>query len=414
MNISQKNESSAAFGGDDDDLQLDDVSFDDEMDEGKDDTDEETGAGGRHRREPDLVMFRIKSGKDDMEISVPRRSSVADAKDAVRRALRVPRDRYLRLIFRGRLLAPDAAPLSAFAVKEGVVVHAVVAAEGQEGGAQALLAHSSLTDDPSASAPSSFLSSSLSRRALRGTGLSATGQAVRYHQSEDEESSTEEDEEGGAMTMMEDQRPNGGALGQSATRRSSSAATSSSSLIRNRGFDRLRWSMGLRRSQVAVLRAYFSPHVDRWARNNPERARQLTDGVDDALLRRRIHEEAWMATQGPGSEFRVNLSGGGGGSADGLFPGTPAGSASPLFGDGMPRAGGSGIRAPTVVGTDRDFFWGFVLGYFVGFLMMLWVWMPTVPHKQKLGILTGISFHLALGLMKSGGDDYSDDAVSLD
>jgi hypothetical protein len=292
-------------------------------------------------------------------------------------------------------------------VKEGDVVHAVVAAEGQEGGAQALLAHASLTDDPSAS--SSFLPSPVSRRALRGTGLSATGQAVRYHRSEDDESSTEEDEEEGARMTMGD-RPNDGS--RPTTRRSSSAATTSSSQIRHRGFDRLRWSMGLRRSQVAVMRAYFSPHVDRWARNNPERARQLADGVGDALLRRRIHEEAWMATQGPGSEFRINLSGGGS-ATDGLFPGT-AGSAPPLFASGMARPGAPGLRAPIVVGTDRDFFWGFVLGYFVGFLMMLWVWMPTVPHKQKLGILTGISFHMAVGLMKSGDDDGSDDGVSQD
>jgi hypothetical protein len=33
--------------------------------------------------------------------------------------------------------------------------------------------------------------------------------------------------------------------------------------------------------------------------------------------------------------------------------------------------------------------------FFVGFIMLVWVWMPTVPHKQKLGILTGISFQLA-------------------
>jgi hypothetical protein len=27
--------------------------------------------------------------------------------------------------------------------------------------------------------------------------------------------------------------------------------------------------------------------------------------------------------------------------------------------------------------------------------------MPTVPHKQKLGILTGISLHLALSLLRN-------------
>jgi hypothetical protein len=54
----------------------------------------------------------------------------------------------------------------------------------------------------------------------------------------------------------------------------------------------------------------------------------------------------------------------------------------------------------TSVGTDRDFLWGFMLSFFVGFLMLVWVWMPTVPHKQKLGILTGICLQLALGMLK--------------
>jgi uncharacterized membrane protein YccC len=53
------------------------------------------------------------------------------------------------------------------------------------------------------------------------------------------------------------------------------------------------------------------------------------------------------------------------------------------------------------VGTDRDFLWGFMLGLFVGFLMLMWVWMPTIPHKQKLGILTGICLQLALGMLKN-------------
>ena len=57
------------------------------------------------------------------------------------------------------------------------------------------------------------------------------------------------------------------------------------------------------------------------------------------------------------------------------------------------------------VGSDRDFMWGFLLGFFVGFLMLVWVWMPSVPHKQKLGILTGISLQLALSLLRAKEDD---------
>ena len=71
-------------------------------------------------------------------------------------------------------------------------------------------------------------------------------------------------------------------------------------------------------------------------------------------------------------------------------------------------------------GTDKDFVWGFILGFFVGFIMLFWVWMPTVPHKQKIGIISGISFQLGLNLlrkssqegqMSGGGGDGGDGSV---
>ncbi len=54
-------------------------------------------------------------------------------------------------------------------------------------------------------------------------------------------------------------------------------------------------------------------------------------------------------------------------------------------------------------GTDKDFVWGFILGFFVGYIMLFWVWMPTVPHKQKIGIISGISFHSGLNLLRKSG-----------
>ena len=71
-------------------------------------------------------------------------------------------------------------------------------------------------------------------------------------------------------------------------------------------------------------------------------------------------------------------------------------------------------------GTDKDFVWGFILGFFVGFIMLFWVWMPTVPHKQKIGIISGISFQLGLNLLRKssqggqisgGGSDGGDGSV---
>mmetsp|Transcript_11650 Transcript_11650/g.16635 ORF Transcript_11650/g.16635 Transcript_11650/m.16635 type:complete len:101 (-) Transcript_11650:3371-3673(-) len=94
-----------------------------------------------------------------------------------------------------------------------------------------------------------------------------------------------------------------------------------------------------------------------------------------------MHEDAWMASQGPTSEFRLNLN-----------------QNNPLLRMELFR---------TSIGSDRDFLWGFLLGFCVGFLMLVWVWMPTVPHKQKLGILTGISLQLALALLKKNDDENS-------
>jgi TctA family transporter len=44
----------------------------------------------------------------------------------------------------------------------------------------------------------------------------------------------------------------------------------------------------------------------------------------------------------------------------------------------------------SLVGSDRDFVWGFLLGFFFGFVMLFWVMLPTVPHKQRLGLITGM------------------------
>ena len=135
---------------------------------------------------------------------------------------------------------------------------------------------------------------------------------------------------------------------------------------------------GLSRHEIIAVRSYFSRHVDRYLIANPT----LHADEEDALRRRLMQEDAWMQAQGPASEFRLNL-----------------------------NQNTTLLRWPdpqmfrTTVGTDRDFLWGFLLGFFVGFLMLVWVWMPTVPHKQKLGILTGISLQLAMSLLRSTDDE---------
>jgi DUF2407 C-terminal domain len=214
------------------------------------------------------------------------------------------------------------------------------------------------------------------------------------------------------------------------------------------GFDRLSVTAGLNRTEIAIVRLHFNRQIDAWlADQSPlwHEAWQAQEPVD-TLRRRRLQEEAWMQAQGPLSEFRLNIqvsttppptssSAGGllspqpqpptlsinrGPWALPLNAGTTAPSALsnnstvlPLFrtpsnGDSALEAFPRNPNAPSLtlraamVGTDRDFCWGFFLGFCVGFFMLLWVWMPTVPHKQKLGILTGYSFHLALGMFRAG------------
>jgi uncharacterized ubiquitin-like protein YukD len=283
--------------------------------------------------------LRIKSFKD-VEISVPPTSVVAHVKQQVRQALAEvvvvddkeeedDDDRHLRLICKGRLLAPDTAPIADFGVTDGDVIHAVLAP---------------LVKGDSASAQGA----GHRRRRRNGTVVGPGGRVTRASTNDDGDSSSEEnsgDEEQGRE---------------------------------RRGFDRLRGS-GLSRQEITAIRTYFSRHVDRHVQSH------ATDHADESDLRQRRWrmEDDWMALQGPTSEFRMNLN------QNTLLR--------------FANMENSNWRAS--VGTDRDFLWGFMLGFFVGFVMLVWVWMPTVPHKQKIGILTGISFNLAMNVLHEGDSE---------
>ena len=186
---------------------------------------------------------------------------------------------------------------------------------------------------------------------------------------------------------------------------------------------------------------------------------------EEILTDRRRMEDEWMSTQGPYSEFRMNLNTSnplllaaiGGGSANvtenaaaamrlnAAMGISPNGSRGGLFfrraaaavnaaavalevdddddeeeeegeaedddlmfggtlnpnGTYVPRAGVHPMYMGPLpsAGTEKDFVWGFILGFFVGFIMLFWVWMPTVMHKQKVGIILGICFQLGMSLM---------------
>jgi len=285
---------------------------------------------------PDELSLRVKSlvKKEDVNVHVWTDQSVGDLKQTVRQALGPNADgRYLRLICRGRLLAPDSATLRDFPLRNGDVLHAVLAAAGVSGGQQALLATGAT-------------------RRNRGAGVNANGRAERPITSDEDDEDDFSDEEEGRERL---------------------------------GFDRLR-SAALSRHEIRAIRGYFSRQVDRYVQHHPN----VGDDEADPRRRRLLQEDAWMQTQGETSEFRTNLN-----QNTPLFPWntatTPTRMSPELF--------------RTSIGTDRDFLWGFLLGFFVGFLMLVWVWMPTVPHKQKLGILTGISLQLALSLLRARDDE---------
>lgn len=300
-----------------------------------------------------LLQLRVKSFKD-VEIAIPSNSNVAHLKELVHQALGPQcHDRYLRLICKGKLLHPEQSLLSEFKVHNNDVVHAVLAAQGVRPPTERLVSSSSSTNNPS----SSSTSDDPQRRRRGGTVVGPGGRVTRVANragaaglglgsGEDSSSSDEDDLEQGAASR--------------------------------RGFDRLR-SAGLSRAEVTALRTYFNRHVDRHVQMHP----QDHQDESDLTQRRLMFEEDWMSLQSPMSEFRLNLN------------------QNTL----MRFASRERTNWRPSLGTDRDFMWGFLLGFFVGFVMLVWVWMPTVPHKQKLGILTGISFSLAADVIRQEDDD---------
>lgn len=189
------------------------------------------------------------------------------------------------------------------------------------------------------------------------------------------------------------------------------------------------------------------------------------DDDEEILTDRRRMEDEWMSTQGPYSEFRLNLNtsnplllaaisggaasasqdatatmrlnaamgmNGNGGGRGGLFFRRAAAAVNAaavalevdddeegeggeeddeddlMFGGTLnpngtyvPRTGIHPMYMGPLpsAGTEKDFVWGFILGFFVGFIMLFWVWMPTVTHKQKVGIILGICFQLGMNLI---------------
>lgn len=150
------------------------------------------------------------------------------------------------------------------------------------------------------------------------------------------------------------------------------------------GFDRLRTS-GFGRSEIHALRGYFRAHV----REHQERMQREPDESDLDFERRA--ETEWMALQGRGSEWDFNTRRRAGSSARNALS---VGTGDDLFG----RATiGEMDAAPP--GSMRDFVWGFIMGFFLGVIMLFWLWERSVSQKQKMGIITGVSLQLSLNFV---------------
>jgi hypothetical protein len=112
------------------------------------------------------------------------------------------------------------------------------------------------------------------------------------------------------------------------------------------------------------MRSYFLRHVDRWIRQNTAAAEAAAGTESDPMRRRLMKENAWMQAQGLASEFRLNLAGSWQARSL-MMSNMTSNMASMTVGmnnDALWRSNGStGMSAS--VGTDRDFLWGFMLGF---------------------------------------------------
>lgn len=142
------------------------------------DSSSSTTSSSDDNEEVQQLTLHVLSFKN-VDINVQTDATVSHVKDVVRKALGPSTEnRYLRLIAKGRLLAPDTALLKEFNVQNGDSLHAVLAAAGVRGGQQAALARGTT-------------------RRFRGTGVGPMGRIVRPSDEDAISEDEAEDEEEG-------------------------------------------------------------------------------------------------------------------------------------------------------------------------------------------------------------------------
>lgn len=177
----------------------------------------------------------------------------------------------------------------------------------------------------------------------------------------------------------------------------------------HRGFDRFR-DHGVTREGVESLRAFFSDQVHNYAVESlgVDRA-SLADQTRENRLR---FEEAWITTHGQG-EFGMNIN---------AIPNeddtSEASTVLLTRSRYMPNSLGIHPQDGSNLGLPRDLVLGFLMGLFLGIIMLFWIWERSVSHRHKMGILSGISCQLAIRYLKKYFVGHSmfgylaDDAVS--
>ena len=171
----------------------------------------------------------------------------------------------------------------------------------------------------------------------------------------------------------------GSGSGDSSTNGNSNSSNNLENTNSNMGFNRLH-TLGFSQEQIAAVRATFRAQVDELSSTVPR-----NEGESDQSHRERV-EQRWMSSQGPYSDFSMNLpqeSTLGGRSRMLILSSGLGGNVDEEFGG-------------TQVGTYRDFFWGFFMGFMLGFLMLFCVWDRHIPHRQRIGILLGVFMSIML------------------
>ncbi|TDH68550.1 hypothetical protein CCR75_000298 [Bremia lactucae] len=143
-----------------------------------------------------------------------------------------------------------------------------------------------------------------------------------------------------------------------------------------RGFDRLRDRLS--REEIQALRLYFYPQLSIYI---SQAEHVHGENSEDRIYRL---EEEWMAVQGPQSEFALNV-----------VPTARIAMDTQIDMNGVSNS----ILAADNEGTGTEFLWGFLMGLLLGVFMLLMLLDRSVPRKQKVGLLLGVSMNFFLSVV---------------